>query len=133
MAFMTEGSGSIHGSESKKVVDLQRVTKIGSILRRHSIDELPQLLNVLRGNMTLVGPRPALPYEHELFADWQRLRVAGITPGLTGPWQAYGRSRATFDEMVLMDYCYGHSRSFLLDIRLMVRTLWVMVTGEGGI
>lgn len=115
----------------KKIVDINRVTPIGRFIRRHSLDELPQLWNVLTGDMTLVGPRPCLPYEYELQSPWHRLRFR-VTPGLTGPWQAFGRSQVSFDEMVLMDYCYGRVSSFLLDARLLVRTALVVVTGEGG-
>ena len=119
------------GDTVRKVVDESRITGIGRVLRRHSPDKLPQLWNVMRGDMTLVGPRPSLPYEYEMFAPWQRLRYK-TTPGLTGPWQAYGRSQVSFDEMALMDYCYGHVKSFWLDLRLIARTALIIVTGEGG-
>jgi lipopolysaccharide/colanic/teichoic acid biosynthesis glycosyltransferase len=108
-----------------------RVTRVGRFLRRSSLDELPQLWNVLRGDMTLVGPRPCLPYEYALQPSWHRLRYR-VTPGLTGPWQAYGRSLVSFDEMALMDYCYGWTKSFWLDTWLILRTVWVVISGEGG-
>ena len=114
-----------------KIVDESRVTAVGRVLRRHSLDELPQFWNVLRGDMTLVGPRPCQPYEYDLQDQWHRLRYR-VKPGLTGPWQAYGRSQVTFDEMVLMDYCYSYARSFWLDARLIARTVVVVLTGEGG-
>ena len=82
--------------------------------------------------MTLVGPRPCLPYEYELQSPWQRLRFR-VTPGLTGPWQAYGRSKVTVDEMALIDYCYSHRRNFWLDTRIAWRTVKVVVDGEGGL
>jgi lipopolysaccharide/colanic/teichoic acid biosynthesis glycosyltransferase len=116
---------------SNKIVDESRLTHIGRVLRRHSLDELPQLWNVLRGEMTLVGPRPCLPYEYALQAPWHHLRYR-VTPGLTGPWQAYGRSRVTLDEMALIDYCYSRTKSFWLDTRVILRTFVVVVTGEGG-
>jgi lipopolysaccharide/colanic/teichoic acid biosynthesis glycosyltransferase len=129
----TQGHASVTAADHapRKLVDERRVTPIGRFLRRHSIDELPQLWNVLRGEMTLVGPRPCLPYEFELQAPWHRRRFR-VTPGLTGPWQAYGRSSLTFDEMALLDYCYGQVTSFWLDARLILRTAQVVLTGEGG-
>jgi lipopolysaccharide/colanic/teichoic acid biosynthesis glycosyltransferase len=128
-------AGSLAAEDSleapTKVIDEARVTPIGRLLRRHSLDEIPQLWNVLRGEMTLVGPRPALPYEYDLHRPWHRLRYR-VTPGLTGPWQAYGRGRTSFDEMALIDYCYTRVRSFGLDLRIIARTLRVVVSGEGG-
>ena len=124
--------GTLAGvSGSTKIVDESRVTGVGRFLRRHSLDELPQLWNVLRGEMSLVGPRPCLPYEYELQQPWQRLRFR-VTPGLTGPWQAYGRSRVSVDEMALIDFCYSRQRTFWIDLRIIVRTLKVVVDGEGG-
>ena len=121
----------VEQSTGGKLVDESRVTPVGRFIRRHSLDELPQLWNVLRGEMTLVGPRPCLPYEYDVQAPWQRLRFR-VTPGLTGPWQAYGRGRISVDEMALMDYCYSYRRSFLLDLRIILRTIRVVITGEGG-
>jgi lipopolysaccharide/colanic/teichoic acid biosynthesis glycosyltransferase len=114
-----------------KVVDESRVTPIGRFLRKHSLDELPQFWNVIRGDLSLVGPRPCLPYEWDLHDSWHRLRFRS-RPGLTGLWQAYGRSRVSFEEMVLMDYCYSWRKSLLLDLRIVLRTAVVVVTGEGG-
>jgi lipopolysaccharide/colanic/teichoic acid biosynthesis glycosyltransferase len=127
--FMTVRKAS--ADRRLKVVDESRVTPIGRFLRRHSLDELPQFWNVVRGELSLVGPRPCLPYEWDLHEDWHRLRFRG-RPGLTGLWQAYGRSRVTFEEMVLMDYCYTWRKSLLLDLRIMFRTAIVVITGEGG-
>ena len=114
-----------------KVVEQTRVTPIGRFLRKHSLDELPQFWNVVRGDLSLVGPRPCLPYEYDLYADWHRLRFRG-RPGLTGLWQVYGRGHVTFEEMVFMDYCYSWRKSFWLDLRIILRTAVVVVTGEGG-
>jgi lipopolysaccharide/colanic/teichoic acid biosynthesis glycosyltransferase len=122
--------GAANGRDLK-VVEQSRVTPIGRFLRKHSMDELPQFWNVVRGNLSLVGPRPCLPYEYELYEDWHRLRFRG-RPGLTGLWQVYGRGRVTFEEMVLMDYCYSWRKSFLLDLRIILRTAVVVITGEGG-
>jgi lipopolysaccharide/colanic/teichoic acid biosynthesis glycosyltransferase len=108
-----------------------RVTRIGRFLRKMSLDELPQFWNVLRGDMSLVGPRPPLPYEAEMYSIRDRLRLAG-KPGLTGPWQIYGRSRVTFQEMVDMDLAYLHRQSLLEDLKLVVLTIPVMLWGRGG-
>jgi len=123
-------SGVANG-RGRKVVEQTRVTPFGRFLRKHSLDELPQFWNVVRGDLSLVGPRPCLPYEYELYADWHRLRFR-TRPGLTGLWQVYGRGRVTFDEMVFMDYCYSWRKSFMLDLRIILRTAVVMITGEGG-
>lgn len=116
---------------SLKVVDPSRITKVGRFLRKHSLDELPQFWNVLKGDLALVGARPCTPYEFELYQPWHRLRFSA-RPGLTGLWQAYGRSRVTFEEMVLMDYCYGLVKSVWIDARIIFKTVRVVLTGEGG-
>jgi exopolysaccharide biosynthesis polyprenyl glycosylphosphotransferase len=114
-----------------KLVDDPRVTRIGAFLRRASLDELPQLWNVLRGDMSLVGPRPCLPYEWEMYRDWQRRRL-DAAPGLTGLWQVAGRSRVPFEDMVLLDLHYIANWSFRGDLALLARTVPVVVAGSGG-
>jgi len=104
-----------------------RVTRVGSILRRTHVDERPQLLNVLAGQMSLVGPRPPIPYEVELYQPWQ-LRRLSVPPGMTGLWQATGWGRLTFDEGVALDLQYVDSRSLRTDLGLLGRTLWQLVT-----
>jgi len=115
-----------------KLVDDPRVTRVGRLIRKTSIDELPQFLNVLRGEMTMVGPRPPLPYEVEVYSPRDRLRLRG-KPGLTGTWQVYGRSRVPFLQMVDMDISYLQQQSILLDIKLIVLTVPVMIMGRGGV
>lgn len=119
------------GQHQGKVIDMTRVTRIGAFLRRYSLDEMPQLWNVLRGEMALVGPRPCLPYEAEMFPAWAGRRF-DVRPGLTGIWQVAGRARVTLEEGLAMDVIYGYTRSFGGDLRLMLETVLVMLRGEGG-
>ena len=114
-----------------KIYDDPRVTKVGKFIRSTSLDELPQFLNVLRGEMSLVGPRPPLPYEVELYSLHQKLRLSG-KPGLTGPWQIYGRSRVTFENMVEMDIAYLQRQSLWEDIKLIFLTVPVVIKKRGG-
>jgi undecaprenyl-phosphate galactose phosphotransferase len=114
-----------------KIVDESRVTKIGSILRRSSLDELPQLYNVLRGDMSLVGPRPCLPYEWKHYEDWHKKRLK-VMPGCTGMWQVLGRSQVGFQDMFILDLFYSQNASFHLDLWLLLKTIPVMVFGKGG-
>ncbi len=114
-----------------KMVDDERVTRVGRWLRRFSVDELPQLLNVLRGEMSVVGPRPPLPYEFVLYDDWARQRLA-VQPGITGLYQVTRRSEAAFREMVQVDLDYIGRRSLWLDLGIMARTAPVMLLGKGG-
>jgi exopolysaccharide biosynthesis polyprenyl glycosylphosphotransferase len=106
-----------------------RVTRLGRILRRTSLDELPQLFNVLRGEMSVVGPRPPIPYEVESYELWHRKRL-DMKPGITGLWQVSGRNRLPFDEMVRMDLYYIENWSLLLDVKIILQTLPVMWRGE---
>ncbi|MBA2462525.1 MAG: sugar transferase [Actinobacteria bacterium] len=112
-----------------KVQDDPRVTRLGRVLRRYSIDELPQLVNVLRGEMSLVGPRPLIPEEARHVDGWARKRLS-LKPGVTGLWQVYGRSGIPFEEMVKLDYLYVTTWSLWNDLRLLFRTLPVVVRGE---
>lgn len=122
---------STDGNRAYKKVDDPRITRIGRFLRKTSIDELPQFVNVLRGEMSLVGPRPPLPYEVELYSAHDRLRLQG-KPGLTGYWQVYGRSRVPFTTMVEMDIAYLARQSLLEDLKLIALTIPVMILGIGG-
>lgn len=114
-----------------KVKDDPRVTRIGKILRRSSLDELPQLLNVFIGDMSIVGPRPPIEYEVEEYELWHRKRL-DMKPGITGLWQVSGRNRLTFDEMVRADIYYIENWSLLLDVRILFLTLPAMFRGDGA-
>ena len=109
-----------------------RITPIGGFLRKTSLDELPQFINVLKGEMSLVGPRPPIPYECELYDIWHRRRLLSVKPGITGLWQVTGRSSTTFDEMVRLDLKYVNNWSLWLDIKLLLKTPWVILTGKGA-
>ncbi len=115
-----------------KLADDPRVTKVGRFIRKTSLDEIPQFINVLRGEMSLVGPRPPLPYEVEGYSARDLLRLCG-KPGLTGYWQVYGRSRVPFAEMVEMDTAYLQRQSILHDLKLIILTIPVMLFGSGGV
>jgi lipopolysaccharide/colanic/teichoic acid biosynthesis glycosyltransferase len=115
-----------------KIVDDPRITRIGHILRKTSIDELPQLWNVVRGHMSLVGPRPPLPYEVQEYQRWHCRRVIEAKPGITGLWQVTGRSRTTFDEMVRLDLRYAKSRSLATDLKILLATPKAVIAGRGA-
>jgi lipopolysaccharide/colanic/teichoic acid biosynthesis glycosyltransferase len=109
----------------------QRITRVGRVLRRFSLDELPQLWNALRGDMSLVGPRPALPYEVEWYPrEW--MQRFSVRPGITGLWQVSGRNQLNFDGMVQLDLDYARRRSLWLNLRILARTPWVVVHGKGA-
>jgi len=114
-----------------KIRDDPRCTRVGRLLRRSSLDELPQLYNVLRGEMSLIGPRPPIPDEVKQYKPWQRRRLE-ISPGITGLWQVSGRSDLTFDEMVLLDLFYIENWSLLLDIKIALRTIPTIMLGTGA-
>jgi lipopolysaccharide/colanic/teichoic acid biosynthesis glycosyltransferase len=107
-----------------------RITRVGAWLRRFSIDELPQLANVVRGEMSLIGPRPALPYEIELYRTWHRERL-DAPPGITGLWQISGRNRLPFEEMVRLDVQYIRDWSLAGDLKILARTVPVLLRGGG--
>jgi lipopolysaccharide/colanic/teichoic acid biosynthesis glycosyltransferase len=115
-----------------KITGDSRVTPVGRLLRRTSLDELPQFWNVLRGEMSLVGPRPCLQYELEQYADWHALRLIDVKPGMTGLWQVTARNRVGFDEMVRLDLAYVKHRSLWLDIKILLRTPMAVVSGLGA-
>jgi len=114
-----------------KVRNDPRRTAVGRWLRRYSLDELPQLINVIRGEMSLVGPRPNLPEEAEQYEEWHKRRLA-VSPGITGLWQVSGRSDLTFDEMVLLDIYYVENWNIALDIGILLRSLPAVLRGRGA-
>ncbi|MDP7035493.1 MAG: sugar transferase [Planctomycetota bacterium] len=119
------------GESTNKIQDDPRVTSIGGFLRRWSIDELPQIFNVLRGEMSLIGPRPPLSYEVEWYQDWHRRRL-DFVPGITGLWQVCGRNKLDFEQMVLLDIYYIENWSILLDLKILFRTLPVVLIERSG-
>jgi lipopolysaccharide/colanic/teichoic acid biosynthesis glycosyltransferase len=112
-----------------KLAQDTRITRIGGFLRKTSLDELPQLLNVLRGDMSLVGPRPPIPYELAAYQTWHRRRLLEVKPGITGLWQVTGRSRVKFDDMVRLDLRYAMSWSPWLDVKILARTPGAVIKG----
>jgi exopolysaccharide biosynthesis polyprenyl glycosylphosphotransferase len=119
-------------TSNTKIVDDSKITKVGRFLRKTSLDELPQLINVIIGDMSLVGPRPCLPYEWDHYDEWHKRRLS-VTPGCTGVWQVNGRSEVSFEDMVVLDLYYIQNRSFLLDLKILLKTIPVMALGKGGI
>jgi lipopolysaccharide/colanic/teichoic acid biosynthesis glycosyltransferase len=115
-----------------KLTNDPRITPVGNILRRTSLDELPQFINVLRGEMSLVGPRPPIPYEVEAYATWHRRRLFEAKPGITGLWQVRGRCRLGFDEMVRLDLRYARDCSPWLDLKILVQTPKAVIAGNGA-
>ena len=115
-----------------KITEDPRVTRVGRLLRKTSLDELPQFLNVLRGEMSLVGPRPPIPYELEAYDIWHRRRLLEVKPGITGLWQVNGRSRLRFDDMVRLDLKYATAWSLWLDIKILLRTPQAVFSREGA-
>jgi lipopolysaccharide/colanic/teichoic acid biosynthesis glycosyltransferase len=112
-----------------KLANDKRITPIGRFLRKTSLDELPQFLNVLKGDMSLVGPRPPIPYELAAYQTWHRRRVLEVKPGITGLWQVTGRSRVKFDDMVRLDLRYAMSWSPWLDVKILIRTPGAVIKG----
>ena len=126
---------SNQGTEEQPLYKLKsdpRITWIGRIIRKTSIDELPQLFNVLKGDMSLVGPRPPLPYEVEQYQSWHLRRILEMKPGMTGLWQVEGRSETSFDNMVRLDLRYVRTWSLTFDVRILIRTVKVVLLSGGG-
>ena len=128
---LINGWNARHESRAFKMTDDPRITPIGRFLRKCSLDELPQLFNVLRGDMSLVGPRPPIEYEVEYYHEWHKQRLQA-KPGISGLWQVSGRSQVPFDEMVMLDIHYMENWSFLLDLKILLRTIPVVIFGVGG-
>ena len=121
------------GTGVYKLTNDKRITKVGAFLRRTSLDELPQFINVLRGEMSLVGPRPAIGYEVEAYDVWHRRRILEAKPGITGLWQVEGRSRVKFDDMVRLDLRYANNWSPWMDVKILLRTPVAMFFTEGAV
>jgi len=115
-----------------KITNDPRVTRIGKFMRRTSLDEFPQFWNVLKGDMSLVGPRPPIPYEIEAYDIWHRRRLLEAKPGITGLWQVHGRSKTTFDNMVRMDLHYSRNWSLWLDMKILLQTPRAVFSGDGA-
>jgi lipopolysaccharide/colanic/teichoic acid biosynthesis glycosyltransferase len=125
-------SGAVENSAVFKITNDPRVTAVGRFLRKTSLDEFPQFWNVLRGEMSLVGPRPPVPYEFQVYDTWHRRRVLEVKPGVTGLWQVSGRSRTSFDDMVRLDVRYSQSWSIGLDVKILLATPRAVLGGEGA-
>jgi exopolysaccharide biosynthesis polyprenyl glycosylphosphotransferase len=118
-------------SQKTKIINDKRVTWIGKLIRKTSLDELPQLFNVLKGDMSLVGPRPCLPYEYKNYDEWQKRRV-NVIPGCTGVWQVWGRSSVSFKESVILDLYYMNNMSPWFDLQLLFQTIPAILTARGA-
>ena len=114
-----------------KIMNDPRITKVGKFLRRYSLDELPQIINVLKGEMSLVGPRPCLIYEYEIYKDWHKKRNR-VRPGITGLWQVSGRSNVSFEDMVLLDLYYAYNHNILMDFNTLYETIFVVLRRKGA-
>lgn len=114
-----------------KITNDPRVTKVGKVIRKYSLDELPQLINVIQGDMSLVGPRPGLPYEFEMYLDWYKKRTS-VRGGITGLWQVAGRSEVSFEDMILLDIYYIYNRSLALDLNILFETFFVVLAKKGA-
>lgn len=128
LEFMKNGDAEAEGT---KVINTNRLTWIGKFIRKSSLDELPQLFNVIKGDMSLVGPRPCLPYEYEHYDTWQKRRVS-VIPGCTGVWQVWGRSSVSFKDSIVLDLYYINNMSPWFDLQLILQTIPTMFFSRGG-
>lgn len=132
-SFIQQGQAATTGKDTVfKLVNDPRITSVGNFLRKSSLDELPQFWNVLRGEMSLVGPRPPIPYEVARYKGWHLRRVLEAKPGITGLWQVTGRSRTTFDDMVRLDLRYVANCSFWTDVKILLATPRAVLSGRGA-
>jgi exopolysaccharide biosynthesis polyprenyl glycosylphosphotransferase len=132
IAGQADGNATDGAKPVFKIQKDPRITPIGRFIRKTSLDELPQFWNVLRGDMSLVGPRPPIAYEFRAYDVWHRRRVLEIKPGITGLWQVEGRSRTRFDDMVRLDLQYARAWSIWLDVKILAQTPGAVFTGEGA-
>ncbi len=134
--FIAGGHGpeQVGGGQHKqyKLTSDPRITRVGQLLRKTSLDELPQLFNVLSGDMSLVGPRPPVMYEFQCYELWHKERLMAVKPGITGLWQVKGRSKVKFDEMVRLDIRYARRWSLWLDIKILIETPLAVISGDGA-
>lgn len=129
--LIKENTGLVNRAVSLKMANDSRITRVGRFLRKSSLDELPQLINVMLGEMSLVGPRPALPYEVEMYEEWHRRRLEAL-PGMTGWWQVMGRNQVSFDDMVCMDMYYIEHGSLGLDLKILLLTPLAVFAAKGA-
>ena len=130
--FISEKKDSSASSGLFKLTNDPRITPFGNFIRKTSLDELPQFINVLKGDMSLVGPRPPIPYEYELYDIWHRRRLLSCKPGITGLWQIAGRSRTSFDDMVRLDLKYINEWSLWFDFKILLKTPIAVIMGKGA-
>jgi len=128
ISFMKNSNTNENGN---KIISASRITSIGRLLRKTSLDEIPQLFSVIKGDMSIVGPRPCLPYEYENYDNWQKRRLS-VMPGCTGVWQVTGRSSVSFKDSVILDLYYINTMSPWLDLQLTIKTIPVMLFSKGG-
>lgn len=130
---LIKGEISYEGKKDQvfKITEDPRITSVGRFIRKFSIDELPQIMNVLKGDMSLVGPRPCLPYEYEVYKDWHKKRMS-VRPGVTGLWQVAGRSAVTFEDMVLLDLYYIYNRRIMMDMSIIYETIFTVLGKRGA-
>jgi lipopolysaccharide/colanic/teichoic acid biosynthesis glycosyltransferase len=129
--FQKGNKDEIKDIELFRIADDPRVFKFGKFIRKMSLDELPQLINVIKGDMSLVGPRPCMPFEWEMYDGWHKNRLK-VLPGCTGLWQALGRATVSFDQMVILDLYYISNMTLWLDLKIFLKTIPVLLFGKGG-
>ncbi len=129
--FQKSRTNILENEKIYRMTNDPRVFKFGKFIRKNSLDELPQLFNVIKGEMSLVGPRPCMPFEWEMYKEWHKNRI-NILPGCTGLWQALGRANVSFEEMVILDLYYMSNMTLLLDLKIIINTIPVILFGKGG-